>query len=227
MDYFPSPTGIGPGGVVEFGASADTAVVVFYSRSVLSKFESEKAGGPVYVARDYVRIHHPGEQDHVERQVQEQDKARWPRQWTAYQNKQEQAPEGTLLQHLFPGNPEIVETLSARGFKTVEQLAGASDTALQAIGMGSRGWHERAKKFQAGARKAKAFHAHERELAERDHVIAQQGVLIEALEKRLERLEAGKVPSPAPGSSPGAPSRNGGRVDDGALDASGDRHARL
>jgi hypothetical protein len=183
-----APTGIGPNGMVQFGQPSN-AYVEFYSRAEHNPGKSEKEGRPVYDAVDFVKVIHPGERDVIERAVKEEDRFRWPQQWMQYQAKQEQAPEGTPIEHLFPQNTEIVATLRHMKFHTVELLANASDSALQGIGMGGRQWHEKAKKFLESANKAVGFHKLQTELADRDTKIANLTDVIAKMEAKIAKLE--------------------------------------
>jgi len=202
MDLTPlaPATGVGPNGMVQFATS--NAYVEFYSRAEHNPEKSEREGRPVYDAVDFVKVIHPGERDVIERAVKEEDRLRWPQAWMRYQARQEQAPEGTPIEHLFPQNPEIVATLRHLKFHTVEMLASASDAGLQGIGMGGRQWHEKAKRFLDGARASVGFHKLQSELAARDAKIAQLSDVIGKLEAKLARLE----------SDSDAPKGRGGRL---------------
>jgi len=193
----PPATGIGPDGMVQFRQSSSH--VTFYSRAEHNPQRSEIEGRPVYDAVDFVKVFHPGERDVVDRAVTDIDKYRWPEQWARYKQRQEQAPDGTPLAYLFPQNPDIVAQLRHHRFHTVEQLAAATDVAIQAIGMGGRQWSEKARKFLDGANKAVGFHALQGELEQRDariaqleDVIAKQGSMIAKLQAAMTSEDAKK-----------------------------------
>src|SRR5262245_58117461 len=126
----PPATHIGPDGMAQY-ATRQTSHVTFYSRAEHNPARSEAEGRPVYDAVDFLKVMHPGERDTVDRPVNEMDKYRWPEQWARYQQRKEQVPDGTPMEHLFPQNPEVVAMLRHQRFHTVEQLAEASDTAIQ------------------------------------------------------------------------------------------------
>ena len=139
-------------GTVTFG-SDERLWVEFHKKSILNRYESEIAGRPVFVARDFVKIMQPGERDCVDREVIDMDRMRFPKQWAAYQNKQEQTPPGTPLAILLPAEPEVVDTLRAQRVYTIEQLRDLTDTGMQNIGMGARELQNRARAFLEAADK--------------------------------------------------------------------------
>lgn len=104
-------------------------VVQFYRDSKRNVHKSNELGYPVEDGIDRVRVWQAGEKDNVIFDVDNSHKARWPREWMAYQQGQEQATSGTPLDALFPGNPEIVATLKANNIRTVQQLATLPDTS--------------------------------------------------------------------------------------------------
>jgi hypothetical protein len=189
LPSFNIPSSVQNGQII-VGAPQDNLVVTFYRHSVHSQALSDKEGRPVFVEKDYVKILVPGERDTVDRPVRDEDKFRWARQWQAYHEKRQQAPEGTPIDCLFPQAPAIVATLRAMNFHVVEQLATASDIALQNIGMGARQWQEKAKQFLAAAKDGAAFHQMQGELRARDEKIAEMDGLIQAQAAKLAQLEA-------------------------------------
>lgn len=156
-------------------------IAIFYRHSVRNEVKSKEAGTPIFEARDHVKIFHPGEKDCLDRPVKELDKRRFPQQWMAYQSGREQIADGTPLDILFPGSPEVVATMRALHINTVQQLAACTD---QAIGNLPFGFDQRkkAQDFMTKAESGKTFHALEKQLQERDE-------LIKKLERRIDALE--------------------------------------
>lgn len=144
-------------GIVSYGGD-DKLVVWFLRKSVPLGKASEEAGRPIFEGRDYVHIQHPGERDYNEREATDLDRQRFPRQWAAYQNNQEQLTDGTPLAVLFPAEPEIVDTMRPLRIHTVEQLAALTEQAISRLGMGGRTHVERAKRFLDESKAAKPFH---------------------------------------------------------------------
>lgn len=163
-------------------------IVMFSRKSVLNEARSNAEGRPAYDAVDFVRVQQPGERDYVERPVVESDKHRWPRQWQAFQMEQQQVPDGTPLDVLFPGQPQIVAALRYVNILTVEHLAAAEGTALSNIGPGANEWKRRAVALLEASKSAAPMIALETALTERDERIAKQETEIAALRAKLDRL---------------------------------------
>ena len=168
----------------------DKMIVMFSRKAIQNEARSTAEGRPVYDPVDYVRVQQPGERDFVERPVRFDDQHRWPRQWDAFQRQQQQVPDGTPLDVLFPAQPEIVAMLRHVNILTVEHLAGAEGNALSNIGSGGATWKAHAAKFMAAANSAAPMHKMESELRERDAQIAKQATELDALRGQVERLMA-------------------------------------
>lgn len=207
---FAAPTGLNRDGSVSFGATGPE-YVEFFTKAVPHPGESEKAGRPIFVNQDFVKVLIPGERDQIVRRVKDEDKRRWAPQWQRYQSNQEQTPEGTPLDVLFPGNPAQVDNLRALKFYTVEQLADASDSALQSIGFGGRDMQAKARRFLEVANKSAQAHAVEKQLAERDDRIRQLETLVYALKSTLEKKDPSINLSDIHVSPPSEPAKRRGR----------------
>lgn len=104
----------------------------------------------------FIRIMIPGDKNTIiDRPVQEWDKRRFSQRWLAYQLKNgESNVIGIPLLEWHTAKPEDftegqMQEYQALGFRTVEQIATASDGQLQKIGMGGVGTRERARIFLA------------------------------------------------------------------------------
>lgn len=113
--------------------------VVFHKKAVQNNFMSEKEGRPIYDDADMVTIHVPGDQlTAVTAFVREDHKRRFPQQWAMFQNQMsgDQRLAGkTPLEHWPRLTLAQVAELKHMKFLSVEDIAHASDTALQGIGM--------------------------------------------------------------------------------------------
>jgi hypothetical protein len=134
-------------GTVSFGKGDDGLFVQFFPHAVHLEWQSKQEGRPIYEQRDYVRVIQPGERDKMEREAREDDKHRWPRQWAAYQSQQQQVPDGTPVDVLFPGAPHEVAMLKALHIHTIEMLAALGEAGISRLGIGGRNKVERAKRF--------------------------------------------------------------------------------
>jgi hypothetical protein len=159
-----------------------TLFVQFFTRPQEQTFESEKQGRPIYKDCVYIRIQAPGDSlNIVERPMWEQDKARFPRQWLAFQAQEQQSVEGTPVQEWASIGASQAQELKAMGFHTVEQLANASDTQLQKIGMGGFGLRAKAQAWLASANDGALVQQQAAELE-------RQKAEIEALKKQIEGI---------------------------------------
>jgi hypothetical protein len=149
-------------GVATSGPNDDQLIVGFYRRSILNRAKSQESGTPVHEGRDFVKIQHPGESlNIVDREVTDQDRARWPQKWAQYQQNVHQTPDGIPINLLFPTKPEIEATLRGYNIHTVEQLAHLSGHAIGTIGMGCQEWVNGANKYLEHANKGVDHHKFE------------------------------------------------------------------
>lgn len=113
--------------------------VMFFSKPLQNNFKTEQEGRPIFDDCDMVRIYVPGDDKNiVETFVREDHKRRFPLQWAHYQNKMQgdQRLAGKTPINQWPRiTPGQAEELRALKFLSVEDVANASDTSLQSIGM--------------------------------------------------------------------------------------------
>jgi hypothetical protein len=177
-----------PDGTVSMGSDA-RLYVEFYAHSEHQPFKSQEAGRPIYEKRDYIKIIQPGERDQMIREVTDLDRMRFPRQWQAYANQQEQVPDGTPIAVMFPQDPQICDQMRGLKVHTVEQLAGLGEEGIKRLGMGGRAYVERAKAFLNAASNMKGAHEMQRQIEAQTDEIA-------TLKAALERLQAELAANP-------------------------------
>jgi hypothetical protein len=104
--------------------------------------------------RPFIRIMVPGDTTNIiDQPVRDDHKERFPRQWLHFQMQQEGGEiPGTKLsewQAMAPGDISSaqVEELQVLKFRTVEQVATASDAQVNRVGMGGVGLRLRAQAF--------------------------------------------------------------------------------
>lgn len=127
--------------------------VEFYQDSVPSMIQSEQAGHPVFVEKPFIRIMIPGSQNTIiEVPVDDTHKRRFPIQWARFNAGESNAEMTGWKLEAWPAiNTAQVKTLKYMNIFTVEQLAGMSDGAAQAVGMGALELKTRAKAAVAAA----------------------------------------------------------------------------
>ena len=151
--------------------------VEFYTRE-----DGPNKGSP------YVRIMAPGDKTNIiEQPVREDHKERFPRQWLYFQMKQGDGVPvvGTSLddwQRDSKGEVSRaqVEELRILKFQSVEQVAAASDSQLQRIGMGGPGLRERAKAYLASKFRNESAEELEKTRSELETLKAQMAELMAA-----------------------------------------------
>jgi hypothetical protein len=148
------------------------------------------------IEKQFVRIQNPGDKlNIIERPVEEEDKRRFPRQWLYFQMKNGEGQVlGTPLANWhkeFPDelNKGQLEELQILKFQSVEQLATASDSQLQKVGMGSTGLREKARLYLTNKNKSESTKELEKTRAELDELKAQMAELL-AAKKSKSKLEA-------------------------------------
>jgi len=145
----------------------------------------------------FVRIIVPGDKTNVvDQPVREDHKERFPRQWLHFQMQSGDGPViGTLLQQWNTDDEENfslhqMAELQILKFQTVEQVATASDSQLQRIGMGGAGLRERAKTYLT--RKNQSANTSELEITRRelDELKQQMAMLMKTKKLGRPRKEA-------------------------------------
>lgn len=140
-----------------------------------------------YKGRVFVRIMSPGDKTNIiETFASDDHKMRFPRQWLAFQMKDSENAAiliGTPLQRWFEARPSDLSEVQLQElvilkFQTVEQVATATDSQLQRIGMGAAGLRERARNFLTGKNNAEAQKKMDAQQAEINELKAQLSELL-------------------------------------------------
>jgi hypothetical protein len=161
------------------GFGDDRLLVDFSIRALPDDAQTATAGRPIYRDAEFIKIIIPGSRDTIEREVQEHDKRRFPKQWLAFKAGGDQvSASGTPLSAWPLVTRSQVEEFVHFGVKTVEQLAGMSDTNLQGF-MGGQGLRQRARDFMEAAAGAAPLVAVRAELEKRDAEVASLRAMIE------------------------------------------------
>lgn len=166
-------------------AQADEQLLVkFEIKAKLDSDATAKEGRPIYRDMEYINIRAPGSSDNVIRPATQRDKDRFPRHYSAFQNRvnDEEYVEGTLLSEWPVCNRSQVEELAFFGVKTVEQLANTSDANGQAF-MGFNGLKRKAKEWLEAAAQGVQLSEMRQELAKRDELIAEMSAKLDAMAK--------------------------------------------
>lgn len=182
--------------------------VQFYPGKLPNEFRSGQTGKPEFDLVDFVRVTVPGDQlNVVDRPVREQDKHEWPRQWSAYKTNTSYRPsEGTPVEDWPRLDVATVASLKALEFHTVEQIAEASDAAIQRVGMGCYEMRDRAAAYVKSAKDSALAQRQADQLREKDQEITDLKETLARLGARLEAVEAAQGDEPRRG--PGRPRKD-------------------
>jgi hypothetical protein len=180
----------------------DGCIPLFHMHAHHMKRASEREGRPIYEQRQFVKILIPGQKNEVpDREVTDEDKARWPEAWAKFTAKQEAILDGTPIDQWPYLNVARVAELQALNILTVEQLSKVADGYLQNIGMDGAQLRDRARQFIAGTSETEKELRTENERLQRD-----VAALTRKVDVLLHRVgEKDETPAPAPAS------RKGGR----------------
>ena len=106
------------------------------------------------INRPFIRIMVPGDTTNIiDQPVRDDHKERFPRQWLHYQMQNENGDiPGTKLEEWHAAAPQDITEgqmaeLQVLKFRTVEQVATASDAQMMRVGMGGAGMRLRAQAF--------------------------------------------------------------------------------
>jgi hypothetical protein len=176
-------------GTVQYGGGDKSMVAIFYTRPHQDLAKSNEQGRPIFEDKVYVRIHPPGERlNIVDRPANITDQRRFPMQWQQFRENQQQIPDGTPVDLMYPNKPSIAAMLKAHGVWTVEQLATLSGDAIENIGMGSQTYVNDAGKYLAMAQKGVGASQLRTELEARDRTIATQAHEIQMLKDQMTKF---------------------------------------
>lgn len=174
----------------------DALWVQFAQRPVQNNYRTQVEGRPIFEDQLWIEIRMPGGLNIIERPAMEADKRRFLRAWQFYEQThgKDGAMVGTPLSQWPLLRPAQIEELRALRFYSVEQVANASDEALQRMGMlagmAPSSFRERARSYLLAATDsaAAAAVAAEKKALE-DRLAAQEAAMREQAEKHAREME--------------------------------------
>lgn len=167
--------------------------VQFFTKPVEMKARSEKEGRPIFEDRDFIRIQIPGDDTTmVERQIKDEDKARFPSAWAAYQTGRDVPLDGTPVDQWPAISRSQAEELKRLNCRTLEQLCALSDQQAKKCGMGVFELRAKAKAFlevskdaAAAQRYAADYERMRADIESRDNEIRKLTAMVEALQQQM------------------------------------------
>lgn len=177
------------------GEQARPAIPVFFVEAVKNTFRSEQDGRPHYDDIEMVKLLIPGDKNSAPvKRVDDEDRARYPKQYAAFKAGIEAPTEGTPLAEWPPITKSQALELAHFNIKTVEHLAQVHDGQLQNLPMGSRSLREQAKAYLDIAVNGTAPIAKMvGEIEDLKSEGARKDSIIEDMGRRLAALEQGKA----------------------------------
>lgn len=142
--------------------------VKFEEEPVRNGARSALAGRDIFETKTMISIMIPGDSTtEIRRVASDQDKARFPVQWSRHQSSQHRdIPDGTPLGEFAPVNAAQRKELEHCNCFTVEQLAGLSDRQCEQFGGWGRSLRDKAVKWLASAKDFAATNQVMEELAQ-------------------------------------------------------------
>lgn len=182
----------------------DNGVVVeFFNHPVLQTFLSETEGRLIYKDVAYISIDFPGDKTkRVCRAVKMEgtsivpsDPQRFPKQWEAFKNQDEQVMEGTPVTEWPPLSKSQALELKAMKIYTVELLASLPDSALTFLG--ARQLRDKAKNWLEAAKTgsiSSQVMAELETLKADNEILRQQMSQLNAREEKADSPRRGRPP---------------------------------
>jgi hypothetical protein len=150
--------------------------------------------------KEFVRIIVPGDKTNVvDQPVREDHKERFPRQYLYWKMQSSDASAiGTPLEKWNTDFPEELNShqmaeLQILKFQTVEQIATATDSQIQRVGMGASGLREKARLYLTKKNKSQSDTELEETRAQLKELREQMAMLMEARKPGRPRKEAEAV----------------------------------
>jgi hypothetical protein len=126
--------------------------VEFFMESVELRYESEKAGRPIFKEMPFIRIQHPGDRLNIlEVKADDHYKQKYNRQWREFEAGLAGEVIGTPLSQWPQVTKSQCKEAEYFGIRTVENLAEVNDAALQRIGIGWMELRKKARDYLAAA----------------------------------------------------------------------------
>lgn len=131
------------------GSAAGSVHPRFYIEPVKDELASARSGRPIFKDREMVEILMPGVAAYTVpvMAVNDEHRQRWPREYEGFRAGLEISPDGTPLEEWPRLTRGQVLELKALQFRTVEDVAAMTDTAMQRVGMGGHQLRQAAAAF--------------------------------------------------------------------------------
>lgn len=171
---------------------ADAKLLVHFDmRPHMDKLKTKEEGRPIFVPREYVTIHVPGDKNNVVcRPVSDLDRRRFPRQYAAFKANESQDISGTPLETVPWITREQVEELKYFKVRTLEHLAAIPDMhaqkfhGIQKLKQRAADHIERAKMDAPAAKLQEELRVRDQEIAAQKKQLLELAAKVDALSKK-------------------------------------------
>lgn len=171
----------------------------FYTKSVLDTFQSTQQGHAIYIDVVYIEIWNPGDLlTKIDRPMRESDKIRFSKEWALFNDNDSEQIVGTRLEEWPIITRSRAEDLKGKKFYTVEQIAGASDSQLQILGMDGPSLRQKARAFLEQAKNSAFAQQQVEELQKREQEIKDLKDTVSRLAGQLEKVLSQSPEAPKP-----------------------------
>ena len=132
-------------------SASDGNVVTIFTKKCLNNFKTKQQNERVYDYLPYLEIVSMGQKHSIViREVEEEDKDKYPQHWEAYEKKEQLRQTGTPLADWSGCPSELIVEMEYRNIYTVEDLCNLSDANLSKVGLGVGKIRDAAKLYVAG-----------------------------------------------------------------------------
>lgn len=186
---------------------ADANLWVRFTEDLMEDEQKTKlAGKPIFRDVTLIHIMVPGDKRNIIcREISENDKLRFAKQWSTWQKTKSEIPEGIPLSQWAGVTRALAANLQYFGFQTVEQLANASEAAC-ANHTGLRELKRRATLYLQQMQDLQPLNQMQSELDDRDSQIAILREQVQAMQAMLQQVQSRMgTGSPVQVNMPAAP----------------------
>lgn len=132
----------------DFAERKNPVIPRFYVEAQKNNFQSQKEGRPIFDDVEMVQCIIPGDNKSMPTYaVNDDHRARWPKQYEAFKKGIDMPRHGTPLKEWPVMTPSLVAMFGAANIVTIEELAAVGDNHLQNLGMGSRSFRDKARLY--------------------------------------------------------------------------------
>lgn len=179
----------------DFADRKNPVIPRFYVEAQKNNFQTAQQGRPVFDDVEMVQCIIPGDNKSMPTYaVNDEHRARWPKQYEAFKKGIDMPRHGTPLKEWPVMTPSLIAMFAHANIVTIEELAAVGDNHLQNLGMGSRSFRDKARVYLDVAKNGVA--PIERMMAEIEALKQSQRLQAATIESQAAQIEALESPTP-------------------------------